>query len=111
MSAADPLKLRRGRLRGSTLRGLAPREPGPPDGSDPRPSPRATLLKCSYRPADADFFCWKYGVWYNLMDCCYRHARQTYTGCAGCGQGRSNLRENRREFLSLRIAQDRRATR
>lgn len=109
MSAADPLKQRGVPARAGRLRGLEPREPEPPDDSRPPRRPGTTVLKCSYRPTDADFFCWKYGVWYNLMDCCYRHARRTFAGCAGCGQGHSNLRDNRREFLSLRIARERRA--
>ncbi len=63
---------------------------------------RRDVLKSNYRPIDSDFFCWKYGVWYNLMDCCYRHFRKTYTGCAGCGQGANNLKVNRGRFLSSR---------
>jgi hypothetical protein len=52
------------------------------------------ILRCSYRPAGADFYCWKYGVWYNLMDCCSRHQQNTYEGCGDCGQGRNNLKAN-----------------
>ena len=62
---------------------------------------RRDLLKCTYRPPDANFFCWKYGVWYNLFDCCYRHYRQTYSGCSDCGQGESNLKANKDRFLSI----------
>jgi hypothetical protein len=61
---------------------------------------RRDILKCTYRPPDANFFCWKYGVWYNLLDCCYRHFRRTYSGCADCGQGASNLRANKDRFHS-----------
>ncbi len=39
-----------------------------------------------------DFYCWKYRVWYPSEDCVYRHANRTYQGCAGCFQGRLNLR-------------------
>jgi hypothetical protein len=62
------------------------------------------VMRCSYRPPGADFYCWKYGVWYNLMDCCYRHDKRTYEGCADCGQGRGNLRQNlgRYQTSSLR---------
>ncbi len=63
---------------------------------------RRVVLKCNYRPQDANFFCWKYGVWYNLMDCCYRHFRKTYSGCTGCGQGANNLRANKGRFLAIR---------
>lgn len=75
-------------------------EPAEPD-EDGR-ARRRDVLKCTYRPPDANFFCWKYGVWYNLLDCCYRHFRQTYSGCAGCGQGASNLKTNKDRFLSIR---------
>jgi hypothetical protein len=52
------------------------------------------ILRCSYRPPGADFYCWKYGVWYNLMDCCSRHQENTFEGCGDCGQGRNNLKAN-----------------
>ena len=60
------------------------------------------ILKCSYRPPDANFYCWKYGVWYNLMDCCYRHDRRTFPGCSSCGQGEGNLRANRERYRLAR---------
>jgi hypothetical protein len=65
------------------------------------------VIRCSYRPQDADFYCWKFGVWYNLMDCCYRHDQRTYEGCVDCGQGHSNLRQNRERY---RIHRPRRGT-
>jgi len=81
------------------LRTIEPLESaGAEDGDRIR---RRDLLKCTYRPPDANFFCWKYGVWYNLLDCCYRHYRQTYTGCSDCGQGESNLKANKERFLSI----------
>ena len=64
------------------------------------------VIRCTYRPPDADFYCWKFGVWYNLMDCCDRHYDQTYDGCVDCGQGRNNLRQNRTTYAERR-AQDR----
>ena len=87
MSATDPLK-RKPADRGA-MRAVEPQ------GED-RPSRRRPLefIRCAFRPVGADFYCWKYGVWYNLMDCCYRHDERTYEGCADCGQGRSNLRQN-----------------
>lgn len=85
----------RGQLR--TIDALQPE--GPEESGRAR---RRAAIKCQYRPPDANFFCWKYGVWYNLMDCCYRHFRKTYSGCAGCGQGANNLRANQDRFLSLR---------
>ena len=64
------------------------------------------VVRCTYRPPDADFYCWKFGVWYNLMDCCDRHYDRTYEGCVDCGQGRNNLRQNRTTYAERR-AQDR----
>ncbi|MBI1951616.1 MAG: hypothetical protein HYS34_09675 [Acidobacteria bacterium] len=90
------------------LHTIVPMEPEGPEES--RRSRRRILLKCNFRPADADFFCWKYGVWYNLLDCCYRHARKTYGGCASCGQGASNLKVNKGRFLALRHTGMRRRT-
>ena len=71
-----------------------PEEPG----QERRPE---VFVRCTYRPPDADFYCWKYGVWYNLMDCCYRHDERTYSACGECGQGRSNLRQNIERYRSL----------
>ena len=39
-----------------------------------------------------DFFCWKFQIWYPSEDCVYRHRNRTYHECAGCFQGRMNLR-------------------
>lgn len=100
MSAIDPLHRAQGV--GRRFRAVEPvaRPAGEP--VDAAPEPKDEFLKCSHRPADADFFCWKYGVWYNLMDCCYRHERRTFSGCAACGQGSKNLRANRSRYFSLR---------
>jgi hypothetical protein len=97
MGAGDALK--KGLVRRWGFRTVGPGEASP-EAATARPS-RAEVLRCSYRPPDADFYCWKYGVWYNLMDCCFRHARRTYGGCAGCGQGENNLRQNRHRFHAL----------
>jgi hypothetical protein len=90
------------------LRKLGPRgvvrSPGGNDdsgaGSD-RP-PALEVIRCNYRPADADFYCWKFGVWYNVMDCCYRHDQRTYEGCTDCGQGAGNLRQNLDRYRARR---------
>jgi hypothetical protein len=82
------------------LRTIVPLEPEGPE--TPGNGRRRDILKSNYRPPDANFFCWKYGVWYNLMDCCYRHFRKTYSGCTGCGQGANNLRANKDRFLAIR---------
>ncbi|HEU4403260.1 MAG TPA: hypothetical protein VFT43_14280 [Candidatus Polarisedimenticolia bacterium] len=99
MSAANPLK----RAPGDRRRFRAIESGGLRSDQEADARPSSTVgPRCSYRSPDADFYCWKYGVWYNLMDCCYRHARQTYAGCAGCGQGEGNLRQNRARYQSIR---------
>jgi len=83
-------------------------DPVEPEGTEETGSGRRReILKCNFRPQDANFYCWKYGVWYNIIDCCYRHARQTYPGCAGCGQGRNNLRANQERYLARRFHEGR----
>ena len=104
MSATDPLK----RYLAQRLRFRA--IPGVGAASEacvaPEPSARTEVPRSSYRPPNTDFYCWKYGVWYNLMDCCYRHTRQSYSGCADCGQGRNNLRQNKDRFYWHRHDKD-----
>jgi len=39
-----------------------------------------------------DFYCWRFEIWYPSEDCAYRHSNQSYPACAGCFQGRMNLR-------------------
>ncbi len=95
MSAPDPLKRAHNRSR---LRTIEP----PAEGEAPHRRRRRTGFKSTFRPADANFFCWKYGVWYNLMDCCYRHDHRTYEGCAPCGQGEGNLRANADLYRRMR---------
>ncbi len=104
MSAIDPLRRgQRGLRRFRTVETIDRN-----GGDDPAQAPRRSeILKCTYRPGDADFYCWKYGVWYNLMDCCYRHDRRTFPGCAGCGQGASNLKVHQARYDALRPHRDR----
>jgi hypothetical protein len=79
----------------AAARGMRIVEPPPSDPASEEQDRRPIeILRCSYRPANADFYCWKYGVWYNLMDCCSRHHQNTYEGCGDCGQGRNNLKAN-----------------
>ena len=104
MSATDPLKRNPGQRQ--RFRALEPIVPA--EGEGPASARRRLAgIKCSYRPADADFFCWKYGVWYNLMDCCYRHERHTFSGCSDCGQGAGNLKVNRARYAAARPYRDR----
>jgi len=56
------------------------------------------MLKCSYRPPDADFYCWRFKIWYNTLDCAYRTRHCTFPGCARCAQGEFNLQTRRREL-------------
>lgn len=100
MSAVDPLRAAQERRR--RLRAVTPAEgaANPPESAADRGLP--AVLKCAYRPSDANFFCWKYGVWYNVMDCCYRHNHRTYTGCSTCTQGAGNLRANQERYRTTR---------
>jgi hypothetical protein len=94
MSAVDPLRAAQDRRQ--RLRAVRRAE------EEASQSRRLAVLKCTYRPADANFFCWKYGVWYNVMDCCYRHDHGTYSGCSPCGQGASNLKANLERYRATR---------
>lgn len=96
MSATDPL--RRGPGRHGSMRAVEPAEAGARAEGD-RP---LETIRCTYRPADADFYCWKFGVWYNLMDCCERHDDETYSGCVDCGQGSRNLKQNIERYRASR---------
>lgn len=98
MSAIDPDK--DAAARGMRVVGPPSDAPGPPASGASRRS--IEILRCSYRPPDADFYCWKYGVWYNLMECCLRHDENTYEGCGDCGQGRNNLKANLARYLDDR---------
>ncbi len=99
MGAGDALK--RGLVRRLRFRTIGPDEAAPAAASTCPAAGRPAVVRCTYRPPDADFYCWKYGVWYNLMDCCYRHSCGTYAGCIGCGQGENNLRQNRVRFRAV----------
>ncbi len=55
-------------------------------------SPR--LSGCNYRHAEDDFFCLRYGVWYNSRDCAIRTKFRTCEGCLNCEQGRFNLKRH-----------------
>jgi hypothetical protein len=101
MSAADPLRVAQDRRR--RFRALR-RPEEPPEAGDSAESPRrrGEVVKCAYRPPDANFFCWKFGVWYNVMDCCYRHDHRTYSGCASCDQGAGNLKAHQTRYLGTR---------
>jgi hypothetical protein len=96
MNAGDPL----GRAFGP--RAVARADGEDDSGAETERRPALEVIRCTFRPADADFYCWKFGVWYNLMDCCYRHDQRTYEGCVGCGQGRSNLRQNLERYRARR---------
>ena len=87
-------------------RGMRVVEP-PSDAPEPEAGPGEArrsieILRCTYRPPGADFYCWKYGVWYYLMECCLRHDENTFEGCGDCGQGRNNLKANLARYLNDR---------
>jgi len=48
----------------------------------------------TFRAPDDDFFCLRFGVWYNSWDCAYRTRFRTCGGCRDCEQGRFNLRRH-----------------
>ena len=56
------------------------------------------MLKCSYRPDDADFYCWRFKIWYNTLDCAYRTRFRTFDGCTHCSQGDFNLAARRKDL-------------
>ena len=56
------------------------------------------MLKCSYRPGDADFYCWRFKIWYNTLDCAYRTRFRTFDGCSHCTQGDFNLAARRKDL-------------
>jgi hypothetical protein len=60
------------------------------------------MLKCSYRPPDADFYCWRFKIWYNTLDCAYRTRHRSYEGCTQCAQGDLNLRDRARDLAATR---------
>ena len=64
------------------------------------------MLKCSYRPPDADFYCWRYKVWYNTLDCAFRTKHRSFGGCARCSQGDFNLQARERDLKLARYLGD-----
>jgi hypothetical protein len=78
--------------------------------SNPRPEEKTArkgpipeeMLKCSYRPEDADFYCWRFKIWYNSLDCAYRTRHRSFEGCARCNQGDFNLKSRGRDLQITR---------
>jgi len=64
------------------------------------------MLKCSYHPPDADFYCWRFKIWYNSLDCAYRTKHRTFQGCTRCSQGDFNLNSRRRDLRVNRTLGD-----
>ena len=81
----------------------APLEPEKRSVREPVPE---EMLKCSYHPPDADFYCWRFKLWYNSVDCAYRTKHHTFEGCSQCSQGDLNLRTHHRELLTRRYLGD-----
>ncbi len=51
-------------------------------------------------PSD-DFFCWRYQVWYNSLDCATRTHFRTAPGCRDCTQGDRNLEQRRDQVENI----------
>jgi len=64
------------------------------------------MLKCSHRPPNADFYCWRYKVWYNTLDCAFRTKHRSFEGCARCSQGDFNLQARQRDLKLERYLGD-----
>lgn len=73
----------------------------PEEGCATPPSRREGSMRCTYRGAEDDFFCWKFQLWYPSLDCAYRVRHRTCAPCSDCAQGRRNL-ERRSEDLDRR---------
>ena len=58
----------------------------------------------SFKGAEDDFFCLRFGVWYPSVDCAYRTLYRTCPGCFDCEQGRFNLKRHRASLRSPRSA-------
>jgi hypothetical protein len=88
MSLPTPVKLVRSNppTEGKRARGPVPEE----------------MLKCSYRPPDADFYCWRFKIWYNSLDCAFRTRHRSFDGCASCNQGDFNLKSRLRDLQVTR---------
>jgi hypothetical protein len=73
--------------------------PDLPGNGDRRRRIPEEMLKCDYRPPDADFYCWRFKVWYSTYDCAFRTRYRTFEGCRCCAQGDFNLRLRSRDPL------------
>lgn len=89
MNYPAPVKLIRNDSRSAEKRGR-----GEPQSEE--------MLKCSYRPPDADFYCWRFKLWYNSLDCAFRTKHHSFEGCARCNQGDFNLKSRARDLQALR---------
>ena len=54
-----------------------------------------------FRFPEDDFYCWRYQVWYNSLDCAMRTAFRTAPGCRDCPQGDRNLALRRADVSKL----------
>lgn len=77
------------------------------NGFDRRPAPRAKHVVESMRrhlklPGD-DFYCWRFQVWYDSLDCAVRTLHRTAPGCRDCEQGLRNLALNRGDALRVPV--------
>lgn len=77
-------------------------QPGSEEKSARKGRVSEDMLKCSYRPPGADFYCWRFKIWYNSLDCAYRTRHRTFEGCACCAQGDFNLKARRKDLDGAR---------
>lgn len=74
-----------------------------PAGEDSAPARSgAESLRCTYKSPEDDFFCWKFQLWYPMIDCAYRNLYRTCTPCADCAQGSRNLERRAADVMRRR---------
>ena len=64
------------------------------------------LVSRNFRTPGDDFYCWRFAVWYDSLDCAIRTRFRTAPGCRDCAQGRENLRQRLTDVSGLRIARE-----
>ena len=56
-------------------------------------------------PTD-DFYCFRFAVWYDTLDCAVRTHFRTAPGCRDCAQGRENARLRRPDLARVKLNRD-----
>jgi len=60
----------------------------------PETTPDRSVRAAQPEPGD-DFFCLRFGLWYDSYDCAFRTRFDTCPACRRCSQGRFNLERHR----------------